>query len=207
MPKKGIQNKLKLLFTVNVAFILLGFPHAVSAKLYPNPVSFPFQPKSRFYLTGTPKTHYPSNTRAAVDIQVVDEFGMVDKGAHLYSPVNGYAQIIESPNGSKTIEIVDSTNTWKIIMSHIMDDTKGAQRLNNTYPKHVVIGEHIAFQGDSGYVNEGKFPVHIHYEIYKKINGQWDNDNSIIDLCSQLNIVKYCNYADDLGRIIFVSEL
>lgn len=171
------------------------------------PFELPIKPNTPIYLTATPKNHSVDGNRAAIDFQIPDELGFIDKGAPLYAPFDGFAQITKSPNDSLTLEIIKSDSKWKVLMAHIMDDTKAAQALIATFPKRVIQGDLIAYQGDSGYDTKGaRFPVHVHFEIFKLVNGKYINDNRQIDICSKLNLKRQCKWIDDSGYFMYVWD-
>lgn len=171
------------------------------------PFELPIKRKTNFYLTATPLNHSVDGNRAAIDFQIPDELGFIDKGAPLYAPFDGFAKITESPNGSLVLEITKSDKQWKILFAHIMNDTTIAKELNATYPKHVIQGELIAYQGDSGYTPKGTlFPVHVHFEVFKLVDGEYTNDNRLIDICSKLNLKNQCDWIDESGYLMYLWD-
>ncbi len=172
-----------------------------------NYIDLPIRPNSNFYLTATPKNHSQDGNRSAVDFQIVDRLGFIDKGAPLYSPINGHAEYLESPNGSGVIEITSHDKQWKIVIAHVVNDIKTAQELNSSYPKYIIKDELVAYQGDSGYKTDGsKFAPHVHYELFKKIDGEFQNNNQVIDICSKINLKKHCDWIDNSGYVIYIHD-
>jgi len=170
-------------------------------------LDLPILPNTKFYLTATPKNHSANSDRAVIDFQIVDEKGLINKGAPLYSPFDGYAIYTKSPNNSGILEVTSLDKKWRIVIAHIANDIKLAENLINSYPKHVAKGELIAYQGDSGYIQKGeKFPVHVHFEVFKLEKNNYTNDNKIIDICSTLNLERQCNWIDASGYVLFISN-
>lgn len=171
------------------------------------PFDLPIKPNTPIYLTATPLNHSVDGNRAAIDFQIPDELGFIDKGAPLYAPFTGYAEITKTSNDTLALEIIKYDKQWKLVIAHIMDDAKTAQALNATFPKHVIQGELIAYQGDSGYTTKGaRFPVHVHFEVFKLVNGQYTNDNRLIDICSKLNLKKHCDWIDESGYLMYLWD-
>ncbi len=220
-----------LIHIIIAFFTLLLFSTPVSAvQMQRAEVVLPIPLNSSFYLTGTPHTHYPADTRAAVDFQIVDDSGFIEKGIPLYSPFDGYARVVLTENDSRSVEIVSGSRKWKVAIAHVMDDSKAARKLIKTFPKYVMKGELIAYQGDSGYYGDERVPVHVHYEVFvvqsrgfeptgsEPMGGRsleltfeelgtndWDNDNLKIDLCRLLYLEKYCDYVDEEGYVVDVK--
>lgn len=170
-------------------------------------IDLPIKPGTLFYLTATPKNHSTDGNRSAVDIQIVNNLGFVEKGIPLYSPIDGHATYIKSPNGSGVIEILSQNKEWKAVIAHIANDLQISKSLISTYPKHVIKGELIAYQGDSGYFPDGrKFPVHVHYEVFMLKEGRYVNDDSQIDICSKIKLSDHCRYVDESGYVVFVND-
>lgn len=200
------MRKIQILIIFTIIIILQTTLIKVPIHAANSLISLPIENTTRFYLTSTPGTHYPSNTRAAIDLQIIDKLGFIDKGAPLYAPFDGIAEITESPNGSLTLGITKSDNEWKVNISHIANDTQKARELIESYPKRVITGELVAFQGDSGYVNNGNFPVHVHYELFIQKDGEYINNNEIIDICSRLKLSHYCKWVDKHSRVILIED-
>ncbi len=191
-----------------IIFMMVSQPSYASYEFISNnyPFDLPIMPTTQFYLTATPKNHSIDGNRSAIDFQIIDDMGFIDKGAPLYAPIDGTAEYILSPNESGVVEITSFNNEWKIVIAHLENETNTSKSIINTYPKHVRKGELIGYQGDSGYINGGKFPVHVHFEVFKNINGEFSNDNSVIDICSQINLKEHCNYIDNSGYVIFIKD-
>jgi len=202
------QLILKFLNTI-ILSVFLFFSiesNIIQAQVYTYPFDLPIKPTTQFYLTATPLNHSTDGNRAAIDFQIIDDAGFIDKGAPLYSPLDGYAIYTESPNNSGVIEIEYYDNKWKLVIAHIENEAKASKEIINTYPKHVKKGELIGYQGDSGYINNSKFPVHVHFEVFKKFEGEFTNDDSVIDICSQINLNQECDYIDYSGYVIFIKD-
>jgi murein DD-endopeptidase MepM/ murein hydrolase activator NlpD len=210
MDHKFIFRKtgvLLIIFTIGVGFL---YPTKTYAFEFSTPFDLPIVPHTFFYLTATPKNHSKDNNRAAIDFQIADEFGFIDRGAPLYAPFDGSGIVTISPNKSVTLELTSNNGEWKLIFAHIENSSRRAQLLNQTYPKHVVKGEIIAYQGNSGFdTKEQPFPVHVHFEVFKKIKEsgeEYSNKDEYIHLCRTINLEYYCNYIDNNNRLLFITD-
>jgi len=205
-----LQKTVSLGFTFSVGISSLMWNNAAYAsemQFDKQSIVLPISLETVFYLTGTPITHSSDESRAVIDFQIPDELGLITKGAPLYAPFDGYATYSESENASGMIEITSNEKQWKIILAHVLNDTKTAKKLNKSYPKHVVKGELISFQGDSGYASSySRFPVHVHYELFMRQGDEYTGDNGIIDICSQLSLTQYCDYVDKSGKVLLIYD-
>lgn len=211
MNKDSILNnfhKIIIVFCFCITVLSTQIPQ-VNANIYIQdyPFDLPIKPNTKFYLTATPKSHSTDGNRAAIDFQIIDKMGFIDKGTPLYSPFDGSAKYIESPNGSGVLEIVNKDKQWKVVIAHIANDTALAKELVSTYPKHVCKDELVAYQGDSGYtINGARFATHVHFEVFILENGEYTNNNQLIDICSKIRLKEYCDWIDDSGYVIFIND-
>ena len=207
---------LKYVVIVPAAIFFFAFS-SVLAQISPltdfdYPRELPIYPGTEFYLTGTPFTHSTGGTQAAIDFQIVNESGFVDKGAELFAPMEGDAIFAESGNGSALIEITQNDKKWRVQIAHIVSDTKLAKALIETYPKHVKKAELIAYQGDSGANGGYRMPIHVHYEFFTLEDIQdnkyiYTNDNLKIDVCEKLGFKEHCRIIDESNDVLLIHDL
>ncbi len=200
-PKQKIYAKLRIWGYYIADGANIGYNHwsgrSNVAEINVKPDSYPDGlPISDYYiLTGTPRTHAQRPEKAAIDIQVKQgsSWGLKDD-AKLYAIADGYATMYMVENRSAVVTIETNNKIWNIHYAHIENDTDRARTLKGHFPRKVLKGDLIGFQGNTGYYNGKRVPEHLHYEINKKINGRDSNYDSVIGICRIAGIQNDCNY-------------
>lgn len=193
-----------LVFALVPGNILTGTP--VHAQPADSPYQLPVRPRTSYYLTGTPRTHSADGSDASIDLQITNDRGLVWLGAPLYAPVSGYARYAKSENGSGMIIIRSTDDEYEVVLAHILDDTKYTKKVLDTYPRHVIAGELIAFQGNSGYINGARLPTHVHMSVFVRSGDEYENPNKKIRICERIGVEHYCEFIDRTNEVILVNK-